>query len=139
LDKAVEYSLTSGGCIKFDLKAFTESLHSALCGWSNRQTLDNFSRVARRHRERPDAPLVVVSTLLVPGYVNTEEVKRIAGFIAGCDPDIPYSLLGFAPNYLMPDLPVTSVRHAESARQAALEAGLNNVHIGNRHLLGVDY
>ncbi|RMF88808.1 MAG: radical SAM protein, partial [Nitrospinota bacterium] len=55
------------------------------------------------------------------------------------DPDIPYALLGFAPNYLMPDLPETSVRHAEAARQAALAAGLHNVRIGNRHLLGHAY
>lgn len=54
-------------------------------------------------------------------------------------PDIPCALLGFGPNFLMPDLPPTSVRHAEAARQAALDAGLRNVRIGNRHLLGRDY
>ena len=135
LDRAVELSLQSGGCIKFDLKAFSEPLHKALTGWDNRRTLENFSRAARRFRERPEPPLVVASTLLVPGYVGPDEVKRIAEFIASCDPDIPYALLGFAPNYLMPDLPTTSLRHAEEARRAALETGLRNVRIGNRHLL----
>jgi len=135
MDKAVQLSLESGGCLKFDLKAYDEALHAALTGRSNRQTLLNFSRAAARFRERLSLPLVIASTLLVPGYVDTKEVKRIAEFIADHDPDIPYSLLGFAPNYLMPDLPYTSGRQAEAAYDAASSAGLNHVHIGNRHLL----
>ncbi|HSG15298.1 MAG TPA: hypothetical protein VLE70_03110 [Anaerolineae bacterium] len=86
--------------------------------------------------KRPSAPLIIASTLLVPGYITAKEVKRIAQFIAEYDPDIPYSLLGFAPNYLMPDMPYTSVDQAEAAYEAATAAGLTNVHIGNRHLLG---
>ncbi len=139
LDRAVQLSLETGGCIKFDLKAYTEPLHIALTGWSNQRTLENFTRAAQRFGEHPDPPPVVASTLLVPGYVDAGEVGRIARFIAEHDRDIPYSLLGFAPGYLMPDLPLTSARHAEEARQAALDAGLRNVHIGNRHLLGRDY
>lgn len=139
LDRAVELSLDSGGCIKFDLKAYSESLHFALTGWDNQQILANFSRAASRVKERPEPALVIASTLLVPGYVDAGEVYKIAQFIAGQDPRIPYSLLGFAPNYLMPDMPPTSVEHAESARQAAQDAGLTNVHLGNRHLLGHDY
>ncbi|MFQ5825356.1 MAG: radical SAM protein, partial [bacterium] len=139
LDRAIQLSLESGGCIKFDLKAYTEALHIALTGWSNQQTLANFARAAQCNHERRNPPLVIASTLLVPGYVDEEEVWRIARFIAQHDPDIPYSLLGFAPNFLMPDLPPTSVRHSEVARQTALAAGLRNVRIGNRHLLGHDY
>jgi pyruvate formate lyase activating enzyme len=139
LDRAVRLSLESGGCIKFDLKAYTEPLHVALTGWSNRRTLANFTQAAGHIDERPDPPLVIASTLLVPGYVDAEEVGRIARFIARHHRDIPYSLLGFAPNYLMPDLPTTSVHHAEAARQAALDAGLRRVRIGNGHLLGRDY
>ncbi len=139
LDRAVELSLETGGCVKFDLKAYTEPLHVALTGWSNARTLENFARAAGRCAERPRPPLVIASTLLVPGYVDAAEVERIARFIAALNPDIPYALLGFPPNYLMPDLPTTSVRHAEAAREAALAAGLTNVRIGNRHLLRPDY
>ncbi|MEW6716508.1 MAG: radical SAM protein [Chloroflexota bacterium] len=139
MDRAVQLSLESGGCVKFDLKAFSEPLHIALTGRGNSQILDNFKRASRRFHERPDPPLIIASTLLVPGYVNTAEVARIAGFIAEQDAHIPYSLLGFGPNYLMPDLPPTSKRHAEEALRAAREAGLHNVHIGNIHLLGKDY
>jgi pyruvate formate lyase activating enzyme len=83
--------------------------------------------------------LVVASTLLVPGYIDAREVKQLASFIASLNPNIPYSLLGFHPHFYMHDLPRTSVRHAEEAGRAAREAGLVNVHIGNRHLLSRDY
>ncbi|MCE5306283.1 MAG: radical SAM protein [Acidobacteriales bacterium] len=138
-DLALQLSLESGGCIKFDLKAFDAVLHTVLTGGSNRRSLENFARAARQASERLDPPLVVVSTLLIPGYVDAEEVARIAGLIASLDPGIPYSLLGFAPHFYMADLPRTSVRHAEEAQAAARSAGLRNVHIGNRHLLGHDY
>lgn len=136
LRRALDLSLASGGCVKFDLKAFDPTLHRALCGVSNARTLENFARAASRIAERPDPPPLVASTLLVPGYVEAEEVGSIAGFIAGLDKDIPYSLLAFHPQHAMRDLPVTSRRQAEECRAAALAAGLRRVHIGNLHLLG---
>ncbi|MDR7587770.1 MAG: radical SAM protein [Armatimonadota bacterium] len=139
LDRAVELSLHTGGTVKFDLKAYSEGLHLALTGSSNRQTLATFARAAARFAERPDPPLVVASTLLVPGYVDADEVHQIARFIAGFNRDIPLVLLGFAPNFFMPDLPPTSVRHADDAVAAARAAGLTTVRVGNRHLLSRDY
>jgi pyruvate formate lyase activating enzyme len=139
MDKAVDLSLRTNGTVKFDLKAYNEHLHIALTGMSNRQTLENFGRAARRFAERPELPLVIASTLLVPGYVDAEEIKQIARFIAGFSPYIPYVLLGFAPNFYMSDLPYTSVRHVEEAETTAREVGLTNVRIGNRHLLSRDY
>ncbi len=139
IDQAIRLSLETGGTIKFDLKAFDEGLHMALTGASNLRSLDNFTRAAVRFDERPEQPLVVASTLLVPGYVTPDEVGRIARFIAGINPHIPYALLGFAPNFYVPDLPCTSVGHAEAALAAARDAGLTNVRIGNRYLLSRDY
>ena len=46
LKQAAEISLNSGGCIKFDLKAWDEGLHIALCGISNKRTLENFELLA---------------------------------------------------------------------------------------------
>ncbi|MCP4541132.1 MAG: radical SAM protein [Chloroflexi bacterium] len=136
LDAAVKYAVQTGGCIKFDLKAFDEELHLALTGISNYRVKENFMRAAQRHGERPDLPLVVASTLLVPGYVDAEQVGKIARFIAALNPHIPYALLAFAPNFYIGDLPCTSARHAQDAEAAAREAGLLNVRVGNRHLLG---
>jgi len=138
LDYAVQLSLDTGGCVKFDLKALDNNLHTALTGASNQRTLENFARAARRSAERPTPPLVVASSLLVPGYVDAGEVERIARFIAGINPNIPYSLLAFAPQFYMADLPRTSRAHAEEAQAAARAAGLTNVRIGNRHLLSAE-
>jgi len=139
LQSMVELSLKSGGCIKFDLKAWSEMLHLALCGVSNRRTLENFQRVAMRFQERPDPPLLVASTLLVPGYVDEEEVGHIARFLASLDPEIPYALLAFHPCFYMSDLPRTSRQHAEACLERAMAEGLKRVRIGNLHLLNEAY
>jgi pyruvate formate lyase activating enzyme len=139
LEKAIDFSIQTGGCIKFDLKAYDNEMHIALTGISNEPVKRNFKRAAERSFERSVPPLVVASTLLVPGYVDVEQVHKIAGFIASYNSEIPYSLLGFSPQFYMNDLPFTSVRHAKEAEAAALDAGLSNVRIGNKHLLGRDY
>jgi len=135
LSRMIDISLESGGCIKFDLKAWTENLHRALCGVSNERTLDNFKRAAQNIHKRPEVPLLVASTLLVPGYIDREEVYQIASFISRCSPDIPYTLLGFYPHFLMGDLPRTTREQAEECCEAAREAGLTRIRIGNEHLL----
>jgi pyruvate formate lyase activating enzyme len=135
LDEMIELSVASGGCLKFDLKAHTEAVHVALCGLSNERTLRNFRYTARFIAQRPDPPLLIASTLLVPGYIDEAEVGALARFIADIDPGIPYSLLAFAPQFGMSDLPHTSRSQAEACLAAAQEAGLSRVRIGNVHLL----
>jgi len=135
LDRMMTLSLESGGCVKFDLKAFDRNLHRALCGTDNSRTLENFARAAERIRERPEPPPLVASTLLVPGYVDAEEVGAIASYVASLDPAIPYALLGFRPDFLMDDLPRTSWAQAERCRDAARGAGLERVRIGNLRIL----
>jgi len=86
-----------------------------------------------------DPPLLIASTLLVPGYVDESEVPAIARFIAGLNPRIPYSLLAFYPQFYLDDLPTTSRSHAHRCLSIAEKAGLKNVHVGNVHLLADDY
>ncbi len=135
LRQAAELSFNSGGCIKFDLKAWSNGLHLALCGVSNERTLDNFRLLVHYVKERIQPPFLVASTLLIPGYIDKEEVFRIAHFIASLDRNIPYALLAFHPDFLMTDLPTTSFRQAEECLEAARSAGLLRVRIGNVHLL----
>ena len=139
LRQAAELSLTSGGCIKFDLKAWSEELHIALCGVSNKRTIENFKFLAEYAERRPSPPFLVASTLLIPGYIDKEEISGIAAFIASLNPDIPYALLAFHPQFMMSDLPTTSRRHAEECLAEAKAQGLRNVRLGNIHLLGDDY
>jgi pyruvate formate lyase activating enzyme len=135
LDEMLELAVASGGCIKFDLKAWDPTLHRVLTEVSNAATLENFARAAAWIGRRPVPPVLVASTLLVPGYIDEHEIRNIARFIAALNPEIPYSLLAFHPQFRMADLPVTSRALAECCRAAACEAGLRNVRIGNMHLL----
>lgn len=135
LKEVAEVSLESGGCVKFDLKAWDDSLHRALCGASNRVTLRNFEYLSGWLGRRPDPPLLVAATLLVPGYVDARQVGRLARFIAALDPRIPYALLAFHPAFGMSDLGTTSREHAVGCLSAAKDAGLHRVRVGNVHLL----
>jgi len=138
LRQAAELSLNSGGCIKFDLKAWSQELHIALCGVSNKRTLQNFRLLAKYAERRLSPPFLVASTLLVPGYIDKEEISKIARFISTLSPDIPYALLAFHPQFMMNGLPPTSKRHAQECLEEARAQGLKNVRLGNIHLLG-DY
>jgi pyruvate formate lyase activating enzyme len=135
LKEVIRLSLESGGCIKFDLKAWDENLNIALTGISNNRTFENFSIIAEWIKNRPDPPLLIASTLLVPGYIDEEEVRHIARFIASLDKEIPYALLGFYPQFYMSDLPVTSRDFAYRCLAIAKDAGLKRVRLGNVHLL----
>ncbi len=135
LKTIAEISINSGGCIKIDLKAWDESLSHALCGTSNRQTLKNIEFLVHYGKQRNEPPFLVISTLLVPGYVDAVEVENIAKFLASLDPGIPYSLLAFHPHFEMDDMPITSLKDATECMKTAKKAGLENVRIGNVHLL----
>jgi pyruvate formate lyase activating enzyme len=131
----MELALESGGCVKFDLKAWDENLHFALTGVTNRRTLENFRRAGEMVSGRPVPPVLIASMLLVPGYVDEHEVRNIARFIASVSPHIPYSLLAFYPHFFMSDLPHTPRKLAERCLSVAREEGLQNVRVGNFHLL----
>lgn len=133
--KAAELSLVSGGVVKFDLKTWDENLNKALCGVSNKPTLRSFKEIGEKFFEkRPEVPVLTASTLLVPGYVDVEEVHEIARFIARINPRIPYTLLAFYPCYVMNDLPTTSRKHAQQCYEVA-KKHVENVRIGNTQLL----
>ncbi|KKM72742.1 hypothetical protein LCGC14_1417480 [marine sediment metagenome] len=137
MEKCMQIALQSGGNIKFDLKSYNEKLNLALCGISNSRTLDNFKNLAEKYfRTRSkEMPEMSACTLMVPGYVNHEEVELIARFISEINPEIPYSLLVFHGDYQMRDLGITPKKQAEKSLEIAKKY-LKNVHMGNKYLLG---
>ncbi len=135
LQDVADSALASGGCIKFDLKAWNETLHIALTGVTNRRTLENFARLAKWIPSRPEPAPLIASTLMVPGYIDAQEVAHIAEFIESLNPEIPYSLLAFHPEYKMTDLASTYRTQAQKCLDAARHTGLKRVRVGNVHLL----
>jgi pyruvate formate lyase activating enzyme len=135
LDEMISLSFASGGCIKFDIKAWNEKLHTALCGVSNQQTKQNFERAAQWVSKRSQPPLLIASTLLIPGYIDEDEIRQISKWIASLDPAIPFALLAFYPQFFFNDLPVTSKEFALRCKDIAEAEGLERVRTGNLHLL----
>ncbi len=133
--RMIETSLISGGIVKVDLKAGTDQVHRALTGQSVDVTRETIRQVSQVASERPETPLLVVSTLLVPGYVDGTELRAIAEFLVGLDTVPSWSLLAFHPDFEMRDLPPTSMAEARQALAIASDAGLEEAHVGNVHLL----
>ncbi|MDK2870490.1 MAG: hypothetical protein PWP39_1725 [Pyrococcus sp.] len=67
--------------ITFSIKALDEELHKKLTGVSNSKVLENFKRYAKTGK-------VVAETVYVPGFVECEEIMRIAEFIASINPNM---------------------------------------------------
>jgi len=132
-----EVAFISGGNIKFDLKAFDPTLSLALSGVKNDRAYKNFSMLFNEfYKERKELPVLTATTLLVPGYVDENEVENIAKFISEHDENIPYSLLIFHPEYMMRDLTITPISQVRKC-VAAAKKHLKNVNLGNVHLLSV--
>jgi len=76
---------------------------------------------------------VEVTTLIIPGINdNEEQLKAIAGFIAGeLGTGTPWHLSAFHPDYKMTDRGRTPVQTLEKAYDIALKAGLKFVYTGN--------
>lgn len=129
--KAAKLAEETGGTVKFDLKIFHPNLSYALCGVDNRRAFENFALIAKSIVSKN---LLTATTLLVPFYVDRQEVEQIARFIAEINPQIPYSLLVFHPDLFLNDLPITPREQVDECYQIA-KSYLTTVNIGNRHLL----
>jgi pyruvate formate lyase activating enzyme len=135
IEECMKIAIKTGGNIKFDLKSFNEKLNLALCGVSNKRTLNNFKSLAENYfGTRENLPEMSACTLMVPGYTTHEEVELIAKFVSSINEEIPYSLLVFHPQYQMRDLPITPKKEAYKCVEVA-EKYLKNVNLGNKHLL----
>ena len=78
--------------VMFSLKAITPSLHRDYTGFSNRNILGNFRKLAGQTRVRLHA-----ETVFIPDYVDETEVMKIAAFIASVDPNIPLRIDAYLP------------------------------------------
>jgi pyruvate formate lyase activating enzyme len=131
----IKYALKSNGCIKIDFKTFSDELNIALCGSSNKNTKENIRQVADYMNKREKPPILIVSTLLIPGYIDEYELKKMAQFISNINKKIPWSFLGFYPHFYFDDLPRTSRKQVSQALSIAKDFGIENTRVGNIHLL----
>jgi pyruvate formate lyase activating enzyme len=75
---------------------------------------------------------VEVVTLVVPGFNDkVDELRKMAKFLAGVSPDIPWHCTAFHPDYKMQDRDATPAATLARADKIGLEAGLRYVYAGN--------
>jgi pyruvate formate lyase activating enzyme len=109
-----------------DLKAFRDETYKEVCGARLEPVLDSIRRM------KALGIWVEVTTLVVPGLNDgTEELEAIAGFIASVDPDIPWHVSRFHPDYEYTDAPATPVSTLRAAAEAGRRQGLRYIYVGN--------
>lgn len=110
---------------KVDLKSFDDKHYRELGG-----VLDNVLRTIERLVATKF--WVEVVTLVVPGFNDgDDELRRIAEFLAGVSPDIPWHVTAFHPDYKMQGTGRTPGRTLHRAYDLGREAGLRYVYPGN--------
>lgn len=119
--------LASGGVDSFwlDIKAYYEETYRRLCGTTNRWILE--------------APKLIfdmgftleVLTLYIPGWVELDQIAKIAKLIADVDKSIPFTILAFFPEYKLRDVRSPTLHEMVAAYHIAKSCGLENVKLGN--------
>ena len=106
--------------VEVGIKALTESLHVEYTGVSNKPILANLAKIHHSGRE------VFVETVMIPGYIDIDEIEGIAKHIATLSKDIRFIVL---PYFKSGDNPWRrpTPEEMEQAAQAA-KKHLNNVH-----------
>ncbi|KAH3756271.1 AmmeMemoRadiSam system radical SAM enzyme [Pelomyxa schiedti] len=109
--------------VNVDLKSFRDEFYRTLCKARVQPVLDTIARLKRA------GIWVEVTTLIIPGENDSdEEVRAIADFIASVDPNIPWHITPFHPDYQMTDKPRTPISTLTRAGDIARAAGLKFVY-----------
>lgn len=109
--------------MNIDVKAFTDDFYRSTCAGQLEPVLRTVEAAYEHcHLE--------ITTLLVTGLNDSpEEIKRLVGWLAGIDPDIPLHFSRYFPNYKL-DLPPTSEETMKLAGDLARQQ-LRYVYLGN--------
>ena len=113
--------------INVDLKAFTDEFYREQCQAQLEPVKRNIAHMARE-----TDIWVEVTTLLIPGLNDSdEELQAMAAWMAEVDPDMPWHVSAFHPDYQMQDVPRTAQHDLARAYEVGKQAGLHYVYVGN--------
>lgn len=109
-----------------DLKSFRENFYRTVCKGRLGPVLESIRFMKKL------GIWIEITTLIVPGMNDSEEeLDNIARFIAGVDPDIPWHVSRFHPDYRMMDTMATPLEGLRKAWSAGKKAGLRYIYLGN--------
>lgn len=113
--------------INVDLKAFRPEFYRTVCGTRLEPVKRNIQHLAQDTRI-----WIEITTLLIPGLNDSDaELEEMATWLASVDPDMPWHVSAFHPDYQMLDRPVTSPASLTRAARIGRKAGLRYVYVGN--------
>ena len=72
-----------------------------------------------------------VSSVYIPGWVETDQIGKIAELLAQVGGRIPYAIVAFFPEHKLKDVPSPNLQQMIEAFEASKDAGLKNVKLGN--------
>jgi pyruvate formate lyase activating enzyme len=123
--QVLEYLRPHLDLFKVDLKSFDDRRYRTL-GARLEPVLDSLRRIHAM------GLWLEVVTLVVPGFNDSdEELSRMAEFLAGISPDIPWHVTAFHPDYKMTAPPATPAATLLRAAAIGRRAGLRYVYAGN--------
>jgi pyruvate-formate lyase-activating enzyme len=108
-----------------DIKAYEEKIYRNLCGTTNEWILKAPEKILEK------GFVLEVLTLYIPGWVDENQIGKIARNLADLDPEIPFTILAFFPEYKLKHLRSPTLFEMLRAYFAARDAGLENVKLGN--------
>ena len=108
-----------------DLKAYDGTDHKWLTGCFNRNILKLPGEIVKR------GFVLEVLSLYIPNLVETPQLKKMAQLIFDVDPEIPYTLLAFFPEYQMKRYKSPKASEMIEAYMGVRSVGLRNVRLGN--------
>jgi pyruvate formate lyase activating enzyme len=112
--------------INIDLKGFTDKFYKEQCGAKLAPVLNSIKKA------RKLGVWVEVTTLLIPGLNDSDgELKDIAEFLVGVDPNMPWHISRFHPTYRLTDVGPTPVEAIHRAKDIGYNSGLKYVYTGN--------
>jgi pyruvate formate lyase activating enzyme len=109
-----------------DLKSFSDEFYREMCGAHLQPVLDSIQLMKELNI------WVEITTLVIPGQNDSQdELTRIAQFIVELDPDIPWHVSRFHPDYKFTDTPATPMETMRQALVTGKRQGLRHIYIGN--------
>ena len=124
--KAFEQMAPLVTAINIDLKAWNDEFYRKVCGASLAPVVENIRKCIEL------GVWLEVTTLLIPGMNDSvEELREIAGFLAGLDRNIPWHVTAFHPAHKMGSVVPTPVATIDLALQVGRDAGLRYAYSGN--------
>lgn len=108
-----------------DIKAYDPEAHRKLTGVDNAWLLKLPEEILRR------GFTLEVLSLFIPGWVEEDQIGRIARLLAEVDPSIPFTILAFFPEHKMRGIPPPTLDQMLKAWEEAKAAGLKKVRLGN--------